>query len=180
MTELLPGEISDEEATAKARHGDDHRANRIGTIFGPSTQNAPAARRRTKAGASSLLHVGTRTKQQFEQTALDPKFQMFAILRTRPEAHLCNRACWSSAILLKHVEQGLKLEWAPVGVVRHEYTLRPEDLSVCPLVPSSRLSPNFILRHLRLRSGNHASVAQAAPLLVRARTHGSSINSWYC
>jgi hypothetical protein len=105
----LPGKILAEKATAKVGHRGDHRGNRGRGMFGLSTQNAPAAWRRSETGANSLLHFKMSTEKQFEQAAFNPKFQMPAILGARPKTNLCHRGCWSSAILLKHVEQSLIL-----------------------------------------------------------------------
>ena len=86
-----------------------HRGNGRQATFGLSTQNTPATWRRSKTGASLLLHIGISTEKQFEQAALHPEFQMLAILSARPITNLRHRGCRSSAILLKHVEQSLRL-----------------------------------------------------------------------
>ena len=94
------------EGGYKTRYGGDHRGNGRRATFELLTQDAPAARRRSKTGTNLLLHV---TEKQFEQAALHPEFQMLAILSAGPIANLRHRGCRSSAILFKHVEQGLSL-----------------------------------------------------------------------
>ena len=69
----LPGKILAEKATAKVGHGGDHRGNRGRGMVGLSTQNAPAAWRRSETGANSLLHFEMSTEKQFEQAAFNPK-----------------------------------------------------------------------------------------------------------
>ena len=97
------------EGGHKTRYGGDHRGNGGRATFELSTQDAPAARRRSKTGTNLLLHVTISAEKQFEQAALHPEFQMLAILSAGPIANLRHRGCRSSAILFKHVEQGLRL-----------------------------------------------------------------------
>jgi hypothetical protein len=156
--------ISAKKAAAKARQGGCHKGNLSLATFWLSAQNAPTAWWLSEPGASLLLYVGMNTIKQFEQAAFHPEFQMPAILSARPITNLRHRGCRSSAILLKHVDQGLRLEQPPFGVGRHGNTFALGGcIPWCVDPPKSSLSANF-----RLNAANRMPLPANALSFIRA------------